>query len=480
MTFPLSLENPILTRELRTRMRGAKAFWILMVYLGLLSLILGGVYLSWWNSQQSSSGVATASYDMGRLFYGVLFAVQAALVGLITPALTAGALTIEREQRTFEALTVSPLPRRAIVFGKLTSAVAFVGLLLVGSLPLVALCFLLGGVSPEEVGVAYLLLLASAFLYGATGIAYSSFAKTTAVATLLTYGTILLFFLGTLPLALSGIDFATASANAYSKSFLLAVNPVGAMIAGGLTESYFGIVLPSWLTALSVNGLLGTILTLAALHRIEYPRSDRSPLLRGLTAAFVTLIAFYSFGHDASVGYLVPLFALLFVPLFVAAESLPSGSLRSQLWRVKSGNPVSGLTFTALLLVPIAALLALSRTSVLEPVLITLSAVFGFGALTLLLSQKLKNRWLVIALSTGVMAVVYFLPFAAEVVYGTEKHTIFVNTLYLSPIASSAQDKLGSDGEALAWGIDLMPWINIGFTSLLGLASFGLLTRARR
>lgn len=480
MTFPLSLENPILTREMRTRMRGAKAFWILMVYLGLLSLILGGTYLSWWNSQNRGMGTATASYDMGRLFYGVLFAVQAALVGLITPALTAGALTIEREQRTFEALTISPLSRRAIVVGKLTSAVAFVGLLLVGSLPLVAVCFLLGGVSPEEVAVAYLLLLVSAFLYGATGIAYSAFAKNTAMATLLTYTTILVFFLGTLPLALSGIDFTTASVSPYTASFLLAVNPVGAMIAGGLTESYFGIVLPSWLTALSVNGLLGTILTTAALHRVEYPRSDRSPLLRCLTMAFVALIAFYGFGQHSEATYLVPLFTLLFVPLFVAGDSLPSGPLRPQLWRLKSGNPVSGLTFTALLLVPVTVFSALSGGNALLSSLITLSAVFGFGTLTLLLSQKLKNRWVVITLSVGVLTLVYFLPFAAEVVYGTEKHTVFVNTLYLSPIATSAADRLGTDGEALAWGREMMPWINISFTSLLGLASLGLLKRARR
>ena len=126
----MNWENPILTKELRTRMRGAKAFWILLLYLGLLSVILGGTYLSWLVGQERQGAYATQTYDMGRMFYGVIFAVQAALVGLITPALTAGALSIEREQRTFEALAVSPLSRRSIVLGKLTSSVGFVGLLI--------------------------------------------------------------------------------------------------------------------------------------------------------------------------------------------------------------------------------------------------------------------------------------------------------------------------------------------------------------
>lgn len=490
MTFPLMFENPILTKELRTRMRGAKAFWILLTYLGLLSVILGGTYFAWWRNQNDNLGItSTASYEMGRLFYAVIFAVQAALVGLITPALTAGALSIEREQRTFEALAVSPLSRRSIVLGKLTSAVAFVGLMLIASLPLVALCFLLGGVSPQEVATAYVLLLASAFLYGATGIAYSSFAKTTSVATVLTYGTIIVFFLGTLPLSLAGVNFMTAGLNSYVQPFLLAVNPVGAMLAGGITEKYYGVAVPSWLTALSVNLLLGTILTVVALHRIEYPRSDRSPLLRSLTAAFVSLIALYAFGHDAwSWFYLIPLYVVVFVPLFVAAERLPSGSILRNLIRLKDGNPVSGLGFVALSLVPVVLLAKVGMPDTSNEVYvrlwqtagITLSALFGFGMLTLVLSQKLKNRWGVMALAFAIVAVVYFLPFGAEVA-NNQKPTVLINVLYLSPIASAAGAgfgyRLGSDGDALTWGTAALPWINIGFTSLLGLISLGLLKR---
>jgi ABC-type transport system involved in multi-copper enzyme maturation permease subunit len=521
MAFSLSFENPILTKELRTRMRGAKAFWILLLYLGLLSVILGGTYLSWLTSQERQGAYATQTYDMGRMFYGVIFAVQAALVGLITPALTAGALSIEREQRTFEALAVSPLSRRSIVLGKLTSSVGFVGLLLLSSLPLVALCFLLGGVSPQEVCAAYVLLMASAFLYGATGMAYSSFAKNTTTSTVLTYGTILLFFVGTLPLV-SSINFSSASLSSYAKPFLLSVNPVGAMLAGNLTESYFSLAIPSWLVGLTINGLLGTILTLVALHRIEYPRTDRSPLLRGLTALFIGLISLAIYGSEQYQynwlpALLMPILTVLLIPIFVSGEGLPKGSLKQAFRRIKDGNPVSGLFYGASIIGILTLVLlgrgeydfqsqVLSNVHVLsnpefsawktratdwfivgKELAITLSALFGFGSLTLLLSQKLKNRWGAMALSFVVLAVVNFLPFAAEVNTYNEKHTIFINALYLSPIASVAGNTgygnsgmLSSDGDALVWGTSAMPWINIAFTSLLGLISLRLLKRARK
>ena len=519
----INWENPILTKELRTRMRGAKAFWILLLYLGLLSVILGGTYLTWLVGQERQGAYATQTYDMGRMFYGVIFAVQAALVGLITPALTAGALSIEREQRTFEALAVSPLSRRSIVLGKLTSSVGFVGLLLLSSLPLVALCFLLGGVSPQEVCAAYVLLMASAFLYGATGIAFSSFAKNTTTSTVLTYGTILLFFLGTLPLV-SGINFSSASLSSYTKPFLLSVNPVGAMLAGNLTESYFGLAIPSWLVGLTINGLLGTILTVVALHRIEYPRTDRSPLLRGLTALFLGIVGLTIYGSEQYQyswlpALLMPILTVLLIPIFASGEGLPKGSLVQALRRIKEGNPVSGVLYILGLTVLVGLIHAGAQQLRLQhdvqtaqvqtlpqnidvdyarwqldifkgsltATAISVASLFGFGSLTLLLSQKLKNRWGAMALSFAILAVVNFLPFAAEVNTYNEKHTVFINALYLSPIASVAgvsngvgYGMLSDDGAALAWGTVAMPWINIAFTSLLGLISLRLLKRARR
>src|SRR5207248_1906612 len=120
-----------------------------------------------------------------------LFFTQLFLVAFITPAITSGAITIEKEQRTMEMLEMTRLSRSSIISGKLFSAVSFVALLLVSSLPLTSICFFLGGVSPEQVAQAYLLLLAGSFVAGALGLAWSTIAKTTAVSVILTYASLL-------------------------------------------------------------------------------------------------------------------------------------------------------------------------------------------------------------------------------------------------------------------------------------------------
>lgn len=488
-------ENPILTKELRTRMRGARAFWILFVFLGALSGILATTYFQWWRNADGDSGVA--SFGLGRQFYEVLFVVQAALVGLITPALTSGALSIEREQRTFEALSVTVLPRRSIVLGKLFSALAFVVLLLVATLPLTAVCFLLGGVAPQEIAAAYVLLTASSFLYGATGLAFSAFARTTTSSTVLTYGTILLFFLVTLPMALYAPRFGNTSGVVLP---LTAVNPVGAMGGGTLQEVYYGVSVPAWLTALVVNGFLGVILTLVALHRLEWPRSDRSGLLRGLTAGFLGLIALlvcgsfsskYRMNLDNAAAVLCAIPAIL-VPLFATGDGLPAGRLRTLLSpaRLRRGEATSGLTFA--LLVTLGTHLLLLTGIVHVPIALSgiaqaVAVAFGLGALALVLSQKMGNRWGSLGLTLGVTLLAYLLPFgiAYPNLMSSEPaslHSVWNNALYLSPITGAVcLDTDNSVHHSLALGKTVAPaLVTTALYTVFGLGMMGLLARIRR
>ena len=50
-------DNPVLTKELRVRMRGARAYWILLGYLGFLSLVMLTQYWAWIiNVRQNGGG----------------------------------------------------------------------------------------------------------------------------------------------------------------------------------------------------------------------------------------------------------------------------------------------------------------------------------------------------------------------------------------------------------------------------------------
>src|SRR5438105_3658601 len=133
-------DNPVLVKELRVRMRGARAYWILTGYLLFLSFILFIRYTFWWNEAQARGGMSAGS-KIGQEFFTTIAMVQAFLVAFITPAVTSGAITIEREQRTMEMLEMTRLARGSIVAGKLVSAVSFIALLLISSLPLTSICF---------------------------------------------------------------------------------------------------------------------------------------------------------------------------------------------------------------------------------------------------------------------------------------------------------------------------------------------------
>src|SRR2546426_9636451 len=93
-------DNPVLTKELRVRMRGARAYWILTGYLAFLSFILFFEYSAWWNLAHGQTGGMSMGSKIGQQFFYGIIITQLFLVAFITPAITSGAITIEREQRT--------------------------------------------------------------------------------------------------------------------------------------------------------------------------------------------------------------------------------------------------------------------------------------------------------------------------------------------------------------------------------------------
>lgn len=466
----LRFENPVLTKELRTRMRGARAYWILFTYLLLLSLMLFFSYMTWWQTQRNDEfGGGQQAFSVGKMFYLVVLCTQSVLVGLITPALTAGSISIEREQRTYEMLSASLLPRRSIVVGKLWAATAFIALLLTAGLPLVSLCFLLGGVSPGEVFGSYGLLLVAAFLYAAVGVAWSAIAKKTATATVLAFGTIFLLFVLTLPLA--AMNVARPFGGPGVGGGLGAVNPVGAVFGATLSERYFGLTLPAWVPALLLNGLLGVILTVVAVHRLEFPATDRSGLLRLLTAVFVGLVAFFTCGFmlPAGAGGAAPgaVFGLgrlddrfmalsialvaatvLWVPIFATGDGLPArGGLFSGLdpRRLKRGEAPSGVVYAVLLGLLCIVILWLGAPAGLRPRVLLLAGVvgavtFGFGALGLFLSAVLTNRWGALALTTAAMLLLFLLPWVSVTNNARGRAGgAWANALYLTPLMAAGQ-----------------------------------------
>ena len=188
------LENPVLQRELLVNLRTRRAFLLLAVY----QILLAAVVLVAWPSDERLD--LTRNPPSARKLVNLFFLGQYVIASLMAPSFAAGAITGEKERMTFEMLLASPLRPGAIVVGKMVAALTHLGMLILASLPIIVLCLPLGGVSVYEVAAAYLGLIVSVILFGAIGIACSSYFGRTSASLVVSYLLIL-------PLVMLGVMF---------------------------------------------------------------------------------------------------------------------------------------------------------------------------------------------------------------------------------------------------------------------------------
>lgn len=213
------LENPVLQRELLANLRMRRAFLLLLAYVGLLGAV---VYLAWPQQQRLDMAQPQAAQRLVDLF----FVGQYLLASLMAPSFAAGAITGEKERRSYEMLLASPLRPGAIVLGKLFAALCHLAILMISSLPIVMLCLPLGGVSFYEVLAAYLAMISSVAMFGMISLWASSYFHRTSASLLVSY-------LMILPLALVGVLVWTEMAQLGPIRLMLAVTvvPIGSVVA---------------------------------------------------------------------------------------------------------------------------------------------------------------------------------------------------------------------------------------------------------
>jgi ABC-type transport system involved in multi-copper enzyme maturation permease subunit len=196
----------IMTKELRSRMRGRRAFVVLTVYLALLAFITYGVYVIVApQARDAAEGArfgegfaqANASAFIGQSIFAVLSILQLVLVSVIAPAFTAGQISLEREKQTLDLLVSTPLRPGAIVIGKLATALAFVVLMIVAAVPINAIVLMYSGTNVMvDIVRQQVVLLAAAIGFGAIGIFASALMKRTQAATVVTYSLVIGCILG--------------------------------------------------------------------------------------------------------------------------------------------------------------------------------------------------------------------------------------------------------------------------------------------
>ncbi|MFJ7404649.1 MULTISPECIES: ABC transporter permease [unclassified Lysinibacillus] len=255
--------NPVLVKELKLRFRSFKSFSGLMFYLAVICIFIAGFLLL----TTGFTGKGFFRPDTSFMMFAVLTILQMALVLFITPSLTAGAISSEREKQTLNILLTTTQSSTQIIIGKLLSSVAFLVLMLIAGLPLYSLVFLFGGVSPSQLISIFLFYLLTVVAIGSIGVMFSTITKKTIVAMIATYGSIIFLggitaFFFFLSMAFHQMGNTIATSASFMTYFWASINPGALMLTlispsmGDALTELSGVEFPLWITYLVIYILI--------------------------------------------------------------------------------------------------------------------------------------------------------------------------------------------------------------------------------
>lgn len=178
--------NPVVVKDIRTRMRARRTFILLSVHLVVLAIAVGGAYLVF-QSSLTQTGNLEERRIFGKSIFGLLVWIELVMVSFVAPALASGAIASERERQTFDLLRVTLLPPSQLVLGKFLPGLGFLILLLLSSIPMQGPANLIGGVLWQEILLAFFLLAVTAVAFTALGLLISTLVHRTMVAATLSY-----------------------------------------------------------------------------------------------------------------------------------------------------------------------------------------------------------------------------------------------------------------------------------------------------
>jgi ABC-type transport system involved in multi-copper enzyme maturation permease subunit len=334
----LVIGNPIISREMKVRMRFARSFWLQGAYL----LFLIAIVLLAYQGILVYSPISHPADLQNRLqafYYTLLYSLVSVIV-LIAPALTASAISFERERRTLDLLLTTPLRPMQILVGKLVASFAFLMLLLVESMPIVTVCIVMGGATVGDLLATYALIGFSTLHLCAFAIYCSACNRSSGLATFWAYLGVIAGLSATFWMALVEVVFLTPpgpmlgvpGSVAQRVVFpLSSLQPFSAPVIKAAPTKLFGVEIPCWLIGAVFSLLLtrfwltAAAARLPAVYRSNFVGSLRRQglmltVLAALTIdALLTALLTPRMNRDGqTLGLLVGTgFICLFVALFV-------------------------------------------------------------------------------------------------------------------------------------------------------------------
>ncbi|MCI8402197.1 MAG: ABC transporter permease [Lachnospiraceae bacterium] len=195
--------NPIVKKDIKVQARSMRICWGVFAYELILALVF---FLAMSMIQQERRYTDGNLYASMVWLYPVLGVTQLVILGVVVPVRTASSISGEKERQTFDIMMTTGMTPFSVIMGKVMTAVVQSMLFVVASMPVMALPFIIGGMSWSYLLWFLLVAVLVSFFTASIGIFCSSFCKRTISAVILSFGFYVVFFLGTLlPFILSAL-----------------------------------------------------------------------------------------------------------------------------------------------------------------------------------------------------------------------------------------------------------------------------------
>ncbi len=174
--------NPILERELKSKMRSWRAVISIMVYLFFIGLItyMGMMSFGYRGSFGTDPKMATNMFDFIVTF-------QLGIIMFIVPLIVGGSISGEKQRQTLDLMLCTDVSPMTIIYGKIFAGVSMVLLLVIMAMPFLSITFVLGGIDFWDVLKIILFYVASAFYISCIAIYSSTKFKKNVTAIIMTY-----------------------------------------------------------------------------------------------------------------------------------------------------------------------------------------------------------------------------------------------------------------------------------------------------
>ncbi len=241
--------NPVMMKEFRSRQFG-RLHWLLRMVAGcaVMSLLL------------------TLATTMGTLDWGVekvggiMIVAQVGLILVLTPGISGAMIAGEMESGGWDMLRATPLSTRRVLTGKLMSVGITLALVLCASLPGYGIIMVIKPVLQTQVGQVIVSLALTATVAMLVSATVSSFFRSTAAATTVSYGLLIFLYAGSM---LVWINRDSPFSHAVVERILSVNAMAGALNAMEVDgfQVYDGLLRTTWVASAVMCGVLLLVLS---------------------------------------------------------------------------------------------------------------------------------------------------------------------------------------------------------------------------